>query len=265
MQSWITLVVVMFVAVLGNPAWAGGPSLKPIDPACEDLLDADAVAANDSPALILLEGRHENPPEMVKELVTRNMKLAYYQANRYRWLAAAKGYELADAEGAALEGLFRAALTWNPERGAFASFARRVISNWTRRQVGENGGLENAKKRRGYTMRMSDAVMNDSDLTFEDILSEDRIDPNREPDANSPEKIALDRIEVQEQLRPILDFADTLNERERAIFLGRIVLPEEDQTPLLDFGKRFGVTRERIRQLEARIKRRYARYRHEHK
>jgi RNA polymerase sigma-32 factor len=65
--------------------------------------------------------------------------------------------------------------------------------------------------------------------------------------------------QISEMLRAKLaEFGQTLNEREQVILQKRI-LAEEPET-LQDMGERFGVSRERVRQLEERIKKKLKTY-----
>ncbi len=61
----------------------------------------------------------------------------------------------------------------------------------------------------------------------------------------------------EERVNRVFDaFRNTLSERERVIFDRRILAHEEDMNTLKEIGDSFGLSRERIRQVEARLKRR---------
>lgn len=74
--------------------------------------------------------------------------------------------------------------------------------------------------------------------------------PDPLPDA------AISQMEVSEQLnRHLQEFLNSLDEKERFIFENRL-LSEESNT-LQELGEKFGVSRERIRQIETRLKKRF--------
>jgi len=56
--------------------------------------------------------------------------------------------------------------------------------------------------------------------------------------------------------RELRAFRATLTGRDAEIFNGRVVNEEEEATTLAEFAERFGVSRERVRQLEGRLKQR---------
>lgn len=75
----------------------------------------------------------------------------------------------------------------------------------------------------------------------------------------SPEPLpdaAISQMEISEQLNKYLqEFLNSLDEKERFIFENRL-LAEESST-LQEIGEKFGVSRERIRQIETKLKKRF--------
>lgn len=85
----------------------------------------------------------------------------------------------------------------------------------------------------------------DSDATRLDMLASDNVAP--------PE--ALRVAEAAQKVKSVVqDAVSTLNERERYIVEYRLLAEPEDRMTLEDIGARFGVSRERVRQLEVEIK-----------
>ncbi|HXH78419.1 RNA polymerase sigma factor [Nocardioides sp.] len=86
-----------------------------------------------------------------------------------------------------------------------------------------------------------DQPIGDSETTLGDLLDEDR----REPGPHEQVEFAL----LQEQLHAVLD---TLSEREAGVISMRFGLTDGERKTLDEIGKVYGVTRERIRQIESK-------------
>ncbi len=75
-------------------------------------------------------------------------------------------------------------------------------------------------------------------------------------DAGTPEDDAIQRLDREKLRRRILTLADTiLGQREREVFLARCMTGEGPISRLDELGARFGVSRERIYQLESSARR----------
>jgi len=91
------------------------------------------------------------------------------------------------------------------------------------------------------------ALFGDSGATLLDTLAS--------PEPSSEEVVS--GAEEQERLRSAVgDALARLGERERFIVSRRLLADGDDELSLVDLGKRLGVSRERVRQLEVRAKRR---------
>ena len=86
-----------------------------------------------------------------------------------------------------------------------------------------------------------DQPIGDSETTLGDLLDEDW----REPGPHDQVEFAL----LQEQLHAVLD---TLSEREAGVISMRFGLTDGEPKTLDEIGKVYGVTRERIRQIESK-------------
>jgi len=87
-------------------------------------------------------------------------------------------------------------------------------------------------------------IFGDSDATMMDTLSDERV--SQEEHAATAQRDANVRLAVASVRRD-------LDERERAILEMRL-MSDGDEVTLADIGKQFGLSRERVRQLEARVK-----------
>lgn len=86
-----------------------------------------------------------------------------------------------------------------------------------------------------------DMKIGDGEATLADVL--DKPDPDQDPERQ------VEYILLQEQLRAVLD---TLSEREAGVISMRFGFETGEQMTLDEIGKVYGVTRERIRQIEAK-------------
>lgn len=84
-----------------------------------------------------------------------------------------------------------------------------------------------------------------SELTLHDCLA---------ADASTSEELCAERERTPELAHEVARATADLSERERFIVQHRLMADPETQLSLSDIGKRFGVSRERARQLEARLK-----------
>jgi len=214
------------------------------------------------------------------ELARANLRLVMSIARRF----AGRGVELSDLIQEGNLGLLRAIERFDPERGTkFSTYAvfwiaqglRRALDNLgrtirvpvyassdirqlraiERRLTAETGerpsedelaresGVEAGIVRRRFeaarvTHSLNDPVADESDLTWADTIVD------RSPGPEDAARVAGARAIV-------LGLLDTLTEREREIIIGRFGLADTEPQTLDELGLRFGVTRERVRQIEA--------------
>jgi RNA polymerase sigma factor (sigma-70 family) len=111
-------------------------------------------------------------------------------------------------------------------------------------RVGSRIGLSADEVARSQRAGSSVAVSLDEDMP---------IDPG---DTGTPEDDAIQRLDREKLRRRILTLADTiLGQREREVFLARCMTGEGPISRLDELGARFGVSRERIYQLESSARR----------
>jgi RNA polymerase sigma-32 factor len=102
-----------------------------------------------------------------------------------------------------------------------------------------------ARRLEARDLSLDTKVFEDGQTTLVDTL-ESTAQSQEERFAASEE-----RIHLKEHLRSALD---ALDPRERYIVEARMMADEEDQLSLAEIGRRLGVSRERARQLESRVK-----------
>ncbi len=113
--------------------------------------------------------------------------------------------------------------------------------------VSEEDVVEVDKALSARDVSVDQPLSDDSRSTIADVLPADT--PSVEDEVAEQE--------IKERVRKVLDeFRETLSERDRAILDQRLVA--EDPATLQELGNRFGVTREAMRQAEAKLKKRLA-------
>jgi RNA polymerase sigma-32 factor len=227
-------------------------------------------------------------PELAEALVTANLGLVVKIAMKYR----SQHGEVLDLVQEGHVGLLTAVNKFDATRGVpFTAYARYWVRAMVLRYVMENHRIVTLGKTRGSRKLFFQLARERRQLRSEGPGAENRtelarrlgvdeqeldrvdrqlsapavsLDTPREgaPDwydslqghAPDPELEAA-RRSLSAALREVLaDFGATLEGREAQIFYERLVA--EDPRSLADLGKEFGVSRERARQLEARLKRR---------
>ena len=188
-------------------------------------------------------------------------------------------------------GLIQAANRFDPERGyRFFTYAKHwvhvYISKWATRRSG--GMVYNSKRLRKVNQERARAFSLVGDglaarrLIAERLnLSDDEVDASlgaleaREvsfdavppeqittlvrPDEPDPEQTLLQRAERVRCQSLVSEVLRTLDARERRIVAERLMVDREGALTLEQLGKEFGVSRERVRQLEERLKHKLAR------
>jgi RNA polymerase sigma-32 factor len=106
-------------------------------------------------------------------------------------------------------------------------------------------------------------LIHDGALSFEDEPPEAAGGTNLEQtlaaERQSPEDDVIDRLDHAKVRKRIIQLVDqALGERERAVFLARCMRDDGDVVHLETLAQQFGVTRERVSQLEASAKRKIA-------
>lgn len=161
-----------------------------------------------------------------QRLAEENLGLAYFMANRQkkRW----EKHDLEELESTALEGLWDAARTWKPEKGAFSTYACRCIQNAYAKQI----NYEHRQKRDGITVSLDARRRLDNteaEYTFLESLA---------GSAPGPEKTVVEREWVREALQ-------VLSDRQKAIVLMRCGF----FGPIMSIGQiaeRFGTSRKAV-------------------
>lgn len=115
-----------------------------------------------------------------------------------------------------------------------------------RLEVSEKDVVDMEQRMGSWEVSFDAPITSDSEDTQLSFLPS----PDPLPDA------AISQMEISEQLnRHLQEFLNSLDEKERFIFENRL-LSEESNT-LQELGEKFGVSRERIRQIETRLKKRF--------
>ena len=191
-------------------------------------------------------------------------------------------------------GLLRAANKFDPDRGyRFFTYAKHwvhvYVSNCVNRQsssitlqnsrlfrkarreraralglVGE--GLE-ARCMIAERMNLSEGeveallcMLDQREVSLE-ALNPEQIASGSQPrdDATDPEQSLLQRADSAQREATVREVLETLDARERRIVARRLMADSDAALTLKQLGKEFGVSRERVRQLEERIKQKLAR------
>jgi RNA polymerase sigma factor (sigma-70 family) len=176
-------------------------------------------------------------PAEIDALVNENIRLAKFMAAQQR-----RTMDEHEAFSIALDGLWHAAQKWAPERcGKFGTFAAKRI-RW---HFGHRRNFLSRPKRGDQFAKVHlDSEIPTTDgttATFSDVIADDH---------------ALNAREIMlhaEQIARVVAVARTLGPRDSVIIIHRFGLAGRRQMTLEELGARFHLTRERIRQIEARI------------
>jgi RNA polymerase primary sigma factor len=215
------------------------------------------------------------------QLVLHNIRLVIHYANKHRELT---DMPLDDLIQEGILGLFRAIEKWEPERGyRFATYASWWIMQSLSRAIADRGRLIRIpvhikeqlsllrKRRRKLSLALGRqpseaelarelgwgiAEINLLDRLQRDVQSLDVADdgPTEKQLRRIPSRIEspVRSVEREELKALITRLLDTLDSRSRAILVFRFGLLGNKRRTLEQIGKRFKVTRERIRQIEKR-------------
>ncbi len=190
-------------------------------------------------------------PEQDK-LVLENRGLAGEIAKKFIGFP---GYDYRDGVGVGYWALCRAAIMYKPERGRFSTYAGAAIKKEIKKalhnlssviRVPEGGIqlLKNGPTGGKLNARTYECAKNAHAVYFSQMRSQESencYEPSEDIDTDS-----LDRDETV-----ILNQAvASLDERERDIITRRFNLDRQEKGTLRDIGNKYGVTRERIRQLQ---------------
>lgn len=242
------------------------------------LLATTNILTRDVQIDLVREAQKSNDNKALDALIRSNLPMAVKIARKH----IRNGIDIEDLTAEAVTGIIRAVESFDPEKGAsFTTYA----AQWMRAKCQEfvqancgtiRVGTRTAKKlhsglariRRQFGSDVDNATIarelgldeaevadiiplitsraaslsapiGDEGSTFGDTLVSENI--------NQDEK--MERTELSERiLVAVSDFADTLNERQRAIFIGRVIADYlgNDKTPATDFG----VTKQRVGQIE---------------
>lgn len=242
------------------------------------LLATTNILTRDVQIDLVRQAQKSNDNKALDALIRSNLPMAVKIARKH----IRNGIDIEDLTAEAVTGIIRAVESFDPEKGAsFTTYA----AQWMRAKCQEfvqancgtiRVGTRTAKKlhsglariRRQFGSDVDNATIarelgldeaevadiiplitsraaslsapiGDEGSTFGDTLVSENI--------NQDEK--MERTELSERiLVAVSDFADTLNERQRAIFIGRVIADYlgNDKTPATDFG----VTKQRVGQIE---------------
>ncbi len=118
-----------------------------------------------------------------------------------------------------------------------------------RLNVSEQDVIDMEQRMGSWEVSLDAPVKHDSEDSYMEFL------PSKEPEI---EQVVANQ-EMREKLREKLkEFASTLKDREKIIFQERL-MAEEPKT-LQEIGERFGVSRERVRQIESRLKKKLGKF-----
>lgn len=220
-----------------------------------------------------------------ERMILCNLRLALSIAKKHLW----SGIPLDDLVQVANIGLMKAVERFDWRRGfRFSTYATWWIRQQVSRSIADTGRVVRAPVHIHETARkvlrerreaeihlgraetivetarrvgMSSAKIRMLISMFDDVVSLDEIDPDTElpraeglVDANAPDPA---EVAEGESLRAtLLGMLDDLDERSREVILLRFGLTGEDVMTLEEVGQNFGVTRERIRQIESKAMRR---------
>ncbi len=122
-----------------------------------------------------------------------------------------------------------------------------------RLNVSEQDVIDMEQRMGSWEVSLDAPVKQDSEDSYMEFL------PSKEPEIEQ----VIANQEMQEKLQEKLkEFAATLKDREKIIFEERL-LAEEPKT-LQEIGERFGVSRERVRQIESRLKKKLGKFLESH-
>ena len=226
----------------------------------------------------------------MERLINSNIRLAAKFAREYR----RDTVEFEDLLVEAISGIMRAATMYQIDSAAsFTSYCAQWMRAYCQEFVQENCstirvGTRTAKKlfgslqriRRQYGPDVSpEVIASELGLDQEDVEETLRflgrkaqsldapINPSGGtvatliPDEKVGQEEMLRRTRLIEQVREAKEtFSKTLNERDEMIFSYRVSVEHEDKMGLQELGDLFGVSKERVRQLESRIVKNFRNY-----
>ena len=118
-----------------------------------------------------------------------------------------------------------------------------------RLNVSEQDVIDMEQRMGSWEVSLDAPIKSDSEDSYLEFL------PSEDPGVES----LIENQEIGEKLKEKLDeFANTLKDRDKVIFEQRL-LTEHPKT-LQEIGEQFGVSRERVRQIEARLKKKLAKF-----
>ncbi|MGQ9801017.1 MAG: sigma-70 family RNA polymerase sigma factor [Candidatus Saccharicenans sp.] len=231
----------------------------------------------------------EGDPEALRRLVEGNLRFVVSYVKRYQGM----GLSLLDLINEGNLGLVEAAQRFDPDRNVkFISYAvwwiRQAIvhalsqashsynlpqkvsdrisrMNRERETLKKELGREPSREELAERLKLSQEeiaemeLIQEKDLSLfeklgedEDLEVEDRLSDELEPSV----EYQLIKKSIEQQIREILD---ELDEREALVLKLRFGIDSDEPMTLQEIGDRLGLTRERIRQIEQRARRKLAR------
>lgn len=217
----------------------------------------------------------------LKMLVSHNVRLVVHIAKRY----AGRGLDLSDLINEGTVGLIHAAEKFDYTRGfKFSTYAtwwirqsiQRALSDQTspirrpmhredfnrkvaraRRQLQEELGRDPSNEEIAETMGQSIRKIDDNDMIMQSVRTLDQQIGDEDGTTvaslqDSGDMSPLDAYMEEERTEKIREVLKTLTERERDIITKRYGLDSEPPKTLEEIGLDLGITRERVRQIEAK-------------
>ncbi len=118
-----------------------------------------------------------------------------------------------------------------------------------RLNVPEQDVVDMEQRMGSWEVSLDAPVKHDSQDNYLDFL------PSKDASVES----SIEKKEMRQKLHEkLMEFAETLKDREKVIFESRLL--SEDPKTLQELGQEFGVSRERVRQIEARLKKKLGKF-----
>jgi len=248
----------------------------------QSVKQATVLPASEQKALVK-EYQSTGSQTALEGLISSNIRLAAKFAREYR----RDTVEFEDLLVEATSGIMRAANMYHLDSAAsFTSYSAQWMRAYCQEFVQENCstirvGTRTAKKLFGSLQRLrrqhgpdvsTEVIASELGLDIEDVEEtlrflgrkaqslDAKISPSGGtvatliPDRKATQEEMLHRMRVIEQIRTATEeFGKTLTERDGMIFSYRTSCEHEDKMGLQELGNLFGISKERVRQLENRI------------
>ncbi|TMA44869.1 MAG: sigma-70 family RNA polymerase sigma factor [Deltaproteobacteria bacterium] len=280
------------------PAVEATAALVPVDSLQRYLTDIRRipVLSREEEHRLALRWHEQGDREAAWQLVTANLRLVVMIAREYQRAF----HNLLDLVQEGSVGLLEAVKNFDPYRGIrFPSYAvwwirayiiRYIINNWRLVKVGTTQAQRklffNLQKERDRLQREGFApspklIAQRLDVKEKEVVEMEQRLAARDVSVDAPlaegeEASLLDFLPAHEQTaeavadgeyhqlirRTATEFRQTLKGKDLAVYERRLepLMRDEEPVTLQEIGDEFGISRERVRQIEARVKKRFADY-----